>query len=307
MIHHLNSLSITEKLYENMQDSGDDFRFAAIEANLAAYIENYAAWHWHEAMEFGCVVEGAVDCRTPRRSLTLRAGEGYFVNSGVLHMNRIAAGSHAGRLRVIQFDAGVLSGLRRIRERFVLPIERNADCECLPLLPTDAGAAALLADLGAVFDAAAREAFGYELEVVRRLLAIWQRLFALAAPDTANAAPVADTAAARIKAMLAYIHSHSDAPLSVARIAAAVSISEREAYRTFRQVLNTTPALYIQQYRVNAAAQQLLETDRPITEIGLDAGFASPNYFNKAFKDQMGVSPRQFRKAHRGVTGPKSV
>ena len=61
MIHCLNSLSITEKLYESMQDSGDDFRFAAIEANLAAYIENYAAWHWHEAMEFGCVVEGAVD------------------------------------------------------------------------------------------------------------------------------------------------------------------------------------------------------------------------------------------------------
>lgn len=72
-------------------------------------------------------------------------------------------------------------------------------------------------------------------------------------------------------------------------------------------MLNTTPALYIQQYRVNAAAQLLLETDRPITEIGLDAGFASPNYFNKAFKDQMGVSPRQFRKARRGAATPKPV
>ena len=97
MIHYLNSLSITEKLYENMLDSGDDFRFAAIEADLAAYTENYAAWHWHEAMEFGYVVEGVVDCCTPRNKLTLNACQGYFVNSGVLHMNRIAAGQQEGR------------------------------------------------------------------------------------------------------------------------------------------------------------------------------------------------------------------
>ena len=296
MIHYLNSLSITEKLYENMLDSGDDFRFAAIEANLAAYTENYAAWHWHDAMEFGYVVEGVVDCCTPRNKLTLDVGQGYFVNSGVLHMNRIAAGHQEGRLRVIQFDTGVLSGIRRIRERFILPLEKNADCECLSLFPKDAIASDILADLSAVFAAASHEAFGYELEVVRLLLAIWKRLITAAGPGV-EASSVVDTAAARIKAMLAYIHTHSDSPLSVAKIAAAVNISEREAYRTFRQVLNTTPTLYIQQYRVNNAAQMLMETDRSITEISLEAGFSSPNYFNKAFKDQMGISPRQFRKA----------
>lgn len=132
--------------------------------------------------------------------------------------------------------------------------------------------------------------------MVQLLLAIWKRLITAVGPGT-EASSVVDTAAARIKAMLAYIHTHSDSPLSVAKIAAAVNISEREAYRTFRQVLNTTPTLYIQQYRVNNAAQMLMETDRSITEISLEAGFSSPNYFNKAFKDQMGISPRQFRKA----------
>ena len=107
MIHYLNSLSITDKLYETLPDNGTSFRFAAIEANLATYTENYAAWHWHEVMELGYVVDGSVDCHTPRERLALKSEEGYFVNSGILHMNRISDGSNKGTLRVIQFDAGI--------------------------------------------------------------------------------------------------------------------------------------------------------------------------------------------------------
>ena len=299
MLHHLNSLSITEKLYEAMQDGGRDLGFAAIESNLATYTENYAAWHWHDAMELGLILDGAVDCHTPGAKLTLRPGEGYFVNAGVLHMNRIAAGSREGRLRVMQFDAALISSSRAVAERYVIPIEKRANLECVPLLPGDPASGAVLRELALAFDAAASEPCGYELEVVQRLLSAWRGLYERLRPALSGAAPAADTAAARLKAMLAYIHSRFDAPMSVAEIAAAVNISEREAYRTFKQVLGTTPTLYIQQYRVNVAAQWLLETDRPVTDISMDAGFSSPNYFNRVFRDLMGTSPRQFRRDRR--------
>lgn len=40
MIHDLNALSVAEKLRESPQDSGDDFRSAALESNLAEYANN---------------------------------------------------------------------------------------------------------------------------------------------------------------------------------------------------------------------------------------------------------------------------
>ena len=92
MIHRLNALSLSEKLHESMQDSGEDLRFAAIEANLAEYADKCATWHWHEFVEFACVLEGEQECCTPGGVTRLRPGDGYFVNASVLHLNRIACG-----------------------------------------------------------------------------------------------------------------------------------------------------------------------------------------------------------------------
>ena len=39
----------------------------------------------------------------------------------------------------------------------------------------------------------------------------------------------------------------------------------------------------------------LRETDLPVTEIAFRAGFHSPSYFGKRFRDQMGCSPQAFR------------
>lgn len=208
MIHYLNSLSITERFYETLPDSNGSFRFAAIEANLAAYTENYAAWHWHEAMELAFVIDGTVDCYTPRHKLSLKAGEGYFVNSSILHMNRIAAGSEKGTLRVIQFDAGILTGARAIAEQFVLSVEKNTAVECLPILSSDP----ILDDLAAVFDLADVEPHAYELGILRLLLGIWQNLYTALEPSLQKTAPADDTAAVRMKGMLAYIHSHYEPP-----------------------------------------------------------------------------------------------
>ena len=294
MIHYLNSLSITEKLYESMQPSGNDLRFAAIESNLAQYTRNYAAWHWHEYVEFGYVVDGAVDCCTPRQSLTLRAGEGYFVNANVLHMNRMAEGSDAAVFRILQFDASLLACAGVIARNYIQSIEKAAGLECVALAPDRDGE--MLSDMRAIFGAAATEAQGYELEIMSLIYQLWQRLYLSVEPLLGDAPPVLDNQASRIKIMLAYIHSHYTEDISVPDIAASANISEREAYRTFRQVLGVAPSLYLQQYRVNCASRMLTETSESITNTSFACGFSTPNYFSMAFKELMGKSPSMFRK-----------
>ena len=126
MIHRLSALHVTEKLRESMQDSGDDFRFAAIESNLAEYADKCSSWHWHEFVEFALVAEGALECCTPTEELRLGPGDGYFINANVLHLTRMAPDCAAARLLVFQFETSLLTSAGGLSRRYVTPVERCA-------------------------------------------------------------------------------------------------------------------------------------------------------------------------------------
>ena len=147
-----------------------------------------------------------------------------------------------------------------------------------------------------LFQTALEEPQGYELQVIQLLFQLWRHLYGLTETVLKEMPAIPDGQPARIKAMLAYIHKNYSDSISVADIGASANVSEREAYRTFRQVLGITPGAYLQQSRVDCASRLLTETNESVTDIGLSRGFSSPNYFCMAFKDMIGVSPREFRK-----------
>ncbi len=296
MIHYTNELFLSEKLRERMRGNGEDFPFAAIEANLAEYVDNCASWHWHEYVEFAYIVRGCVETCTQNHALALGPGEGYFINANVLHMNRMPAGHSKAIFRIIQFDARQIAGSGGIVQRYVRPVERCVGLALLPLTREDARHRGIMADLGAIFDAAAAEDAGYELAVLQRVFHAWRLLYEIAQPLLNSAPEVTDDASSRVKAMLGFIHTHYAEAIAVADVAEAANISEREAFRTFRQVLDTTPTLYLARHRVNAAARMLRETGLTITEIATACGFTTPSYFCKVFHDLAGMSPREFRR-----------
>ena len=49
-------------------------------------------------------------------------------------------------------------------------------------------------------------------------------------------------------------------------------------------------------YRINHATQQLVQTDKPISEISFDSGFGDVSHFYKMFKHKMNQSPLNYRK-----------
>ena len=296
MIHHLNDWSMAETPDNPVPREMDDFRFAVIEAGPGAWADRNTVWHWHEDVEFACVVDGIVECHSPGNKLTLNAGEGCFIPSGLPHMVRPAPGAHEGHMRIIRFDVGLLSNVRSVAERYIAPIQNKSGLAALPLWPTDDTSKTILNALADVFDIASAEPRAFELNIMALLYRIWTNLFLIFQTASDDAGFDNDIPVARLKVMLDHIHAHYSSPMSVAELSAAAGVSEREVYRIFRQLLSTTPTLYLQHYRIHTAARLLRETKRKIEEISLDTGFSSITYFDKAFKDLMGVSPRQFRK-----------
>ena len=53
---------------------------------------------------------------------------------------------------------------------------------------------------------------------------------------------------------------------------------------------------FISSQRVFNACQALTGSSKPITEIAYECGFRNQSTFNRVFREQTGVTPREFRR-----------
>jgi AraC-like DNA-binding protein len=91
----------------------------------------------------------------------------------------------------------------------------------------------------------------------------------------------------------------TDPDLSPATIAAQLNISLRQLYRAFNGT--ESPAARIRRRRLERAAEILAARSGPgqVERVALECGFASAEYFSRAFRREFGLSPRAYRSAHR--------
>ncbi|WP_186567052.1 helix-turn-helix domain-containing protein [Lawsonibacter celer] len=92
------------------------------------------------------------------------------------------------------------------------------------------------------------------------------------------------------------IHARYAQRLTLEKIAACASISVSEALRCFHTGIQTTPVQYLNDYRLNRAADRLLTTADSITAVAAAAGFENAGYFCRVFKKRYGCTPGAFRR-----------
>ena len=88
-------------------------------------------------------------------------------------------------------------------------------------------------------------------------------------------------------------------PLDVEALASAAHLSRAHFIRSFRDAFGETPHRYLQRRRIERAMALLRTTDKPVTEICLEVGFASLGTFSRTFSDVLGTSPRAYRRRAR--------
>ena len=93
-------------------------------------------------------------------------------------------------------------------------------------------------------------------------------------------------------------------PLDVPRLARIACVSEAHFIRIFRATFGETPHRYLQRRRVERAMFLLRETDRNITDICLDVGFASLGTFGRTFRDIVGMTPTEYRERTEVMVAP---
>jgi transcriptional regulator GlxA family with amidase domain len=93
-------------------------------------------------------------------------------------------------------------------------------------------------------------------------------------------------------------------PLDVPHLATIALLSASQFGRVFKSVYGETPHRYLQRRRVERAMTLLRQTDRTVTDIAWDVGFASLGTFSRTFATIVGCSPSEFRSQHAPVQVP---
>lgn len=84
-------------------------------------------------------------------------------------------------------------------------------------------------------------------------------------------------------------------PVVVPEIARRLGASEGHLSRTFHRATGLRLVEYVARFRAERARALLRETDRPVIEIAFACGFQSLSQFNRVFRAQFGMPPRDAR------------
>jgi AraC family transcriptional regulator len=88
---------------------------------------------------------------------------------------------------------------------------------------------------------------------------------------------------------------HCERAWSVAELGQQVGLSPNHLSQLFTRELGVAPHRYLLRQRIEQAQHLLRDTDRSISEIAIDLGFASSQHFARVFQRQAGCTASAFR------------
>jgi len=112
--------------------------------------------------------------------------------------------------------------------------------------------------------------------------------------------PMQTISGCRMRRVIEYIEENLDSDLTLDAMAAEVDISPIYLARAFKAAVGQSPHRYVLARRVERAKELLRNTEMPVVDVALAAGFSSQSHLSYWFQRYMGVSPGAYRQHRSG-------
>jgi DNA-binding NtrC family response regulator len=101
-----------------------------------------------------------------------------------------------------------------------------------------------------------------------------------------------------LRKAVVYLADHYAEPIRLEALARQAHVSQSHLSFLFRSGLQMSCKSLLARIRIERAKELLTEDRRqPVTDVALQVGFADLSHFEKCFRREVGLSPRQFRRA----------
>ena len=265
---------------------------------LPEYISGFP-FHWHEEMEIIVVHEGVVDVTVRNTEYVAHSGDLVLIQPQVIHAIKQHGDEKALYFNILFRVSMLESGSDDIcREKYLEPLVSHKllmpelidkhhplNREMMPLLQS------LLLD-------PRHQRAQEELLIKARLFEILHRIMPYCSRSD-KSREYEDIIYDKLKRSLAYLEENYADNISVEVVAAISNYSESHFSKLFKRLTGMSFAQYLKNYRLEMAADQLMNSAEKVSEIALSCGFSNLSYFSRAFCHKYGVTPSEFRQQRR--------
>lgn len=269
-------------------------------SSIILYINNeYESYppHWHTATEIIMPITNGYTAVCAKSKFHLKEGDILMISPGELH--ELIAPSTGKRL-ILQFNPWLIRSLRGFNN--VMPLLDNNR------LITKENSAEIHTKLQQLIleiidEFMAQEALN-EAAIYAKLIELYV-LLARKSIKTENLFPAVKVHKQKeyidkFYTVFEYINKHYNENITLDTIADVAGFSKFHFSRLFRQFTEQSFYDYLNQKRIKEAEALLLNPSLSITEISMQAGFASISTFNRVFKSFKECTPSEFKTLYNG-------
>lgn len=257
-------------------------------------------WHWHPEIELTLVMEGKIAYQVNDALYDLKAGEGLFCNTNVLHSGRGLDTSDCSYLS-ITFHPRLLYGYSSsvIQDKYMNHILKSAALASIHFTQEVEWQKKVLERMEHIRMLDAEHPMSMELQMQIALLEIWQQIYEhVETEERSGTENGRDTE--RIRRIMEYIQKHYAEKITLEDLADQIHLCRSESCRLFKRYMNESMFDYLLGYRVERSLELLRQSELDVTQISGRVGFANPGYYSRIFKRKMGCTPLEFRKNRAG-------
>jgi AraC-like DNA-binding protein/mannose-6-phosphate isomerase-like protein (cupin superfamily) len=252
--------------------------------------------HWHDEAELTLVTSGAGTYHIAFSDTPVRKGTLVFIPPQILHSvttaepERMESETFVFHLNFIGAQMGDICSAKYLtplsNQQYVLPFV------IAPSHPASAG-------LRQLFEAVCRlyrtKSTGWELGMRGYLSEIVFLLLPYGKKE--NAAALLNTGASeKLKEALSFMEKNYAQPLSIHAVAEVCGYSECHFMRFFKTYTGMTCIRWLNNLRLEKAAELFSGGATDILNTALDCGYGSLSYFYRSFREKYGMTPRMFIK-----------
>lgn len=243
--------------------------------------------HWHKEIELIYVRSGVCRINVGDQSFTAHGGDLVICDTGNIHYSDSYEEENV--LQFLIFDPGIISSVYEF-SRFTCPHVTKEQLEEYKLTKN-------LEELFLTVEQelAAQEQY-YQGIVKSRIREFWYLLKRKLPRDGNQTASYHK----RIEQMddfqkfLSYMEEHYNENITLEFAAEQVNFSPSHFSKMFKKMTGINFITYLNMLRVEKAMEQLKNTSKKVTDIGLNCGFNNIRTFNRVFKEITGYTPREF-------------
>ncbi len=275
---------------EKIEYDFDGF-FAYVGRGTLSQYPNYSAYsHWHDDVEFIYIQSGTMDYNVNGEIITLKAGQGIFVNARQLHYG-FSSEHKDCEFYCVLLHPMLLCTSQLIDREFVSPILSDHSLSYIFLNNHIAWQQQILTELETIYHC--KDKATAPLHIQNSFYHIWVLL-------TENALKVRrakkqDRNLSILKDMLSFIHRNYAEKITLDDIAKSGNVSKSTCLVIFKKYLKDTPTNYLIGYRLKQAIKLLKAGELTVTEIAFEVGFGGVSYFAETFRKNYGSSPSEYK------------